>query len=197
MKPNIALKWALIFGTALAALPASADDERLPLGVMLHAGRSNITGDLSKSEPASTWGLGLQFGMNEKPTSDSLGGTQGFFLLDFTTTSTTSKTDTKFQFNPDKSLLLSETSILPIICALANYPIQACVGVGLMEVRVNDEDNMQNYGAFRWDARVGHYLDRGLIGGIEVHYYDVKQKVNKKDSNFAALSYQAGLGWSW
>ena len=197
MNPKVTLKLALIFGTVFAAMPASAEDERLPLGVMIHAGKTTITGDLSKSEPALTSGVGLQIMTNKKPTSDTLGGIQGFFILDFTNTSATSKTDTKFQFTPDKSLKLSETTIMPVICALANSPIQACLGVGLMEVAVTDADNRQNYGAFRWDARIGHYLDRGLIGGIEAHYYDVKQKVNKNDSAFAAMSYQAGLGWSW
>lgn len=197
MNSNVTLKLALIFGTALTAMPAIAQDERLPVGIILHAGRTTITGDLSKSEPASTSGFGVQFMTDKKPTNDTLGGIQGFFLFDITDTSTRSKTDTKFPFTPDKSLRLSETTIMPVICALANSPIQACLGVGLMVVAVSDADNRQNYGAFRWDARVGHYLDRGLIGGIEAHYYDVKQTVNKNDSAFAAASYQAGLGWSW
>jgi len=197
VKANINLKLALIFGTTLAALPASAEDERLPLGIMIHSGATSYSGNLSILKPAFTRGASVLLGPQKKPTSDAMGGIQGFFLVDFNNASTTAQTTTKFPFKPDSSLELSETSLLPVVCALANYPVQACLGAGYTTVRVDDADNTQNYGAFRWETRIGHYLDRGLIGGIEAHYYDVKQKVNKNDSAFAAVSYQAGLGWSW
>jgi hypothetical protein len=197
MKPNIALKCALIFGTALAALPASADDERAPVAIMAHAGATSYSGNLSILKPAFTRGTSVLLLPQKDPTSDALGGIQGLFLVDFNNASTTAQTTTKFPFKPDSSLELSETSILPVVCALANYPVQACLGAGYTTVRVEDADNTQNYGAFRWELRLGHYLERGLIGGIEAHNYEVKQKVDGKDSSFNALSYQAGLGWSW
>ena len=197
MKANTTLKLALIFGTTFAALPAAAEDERLPLGIMIHAGATSYSGNLSILKPALTGGASVILLTQKKPTSDALGGIQGFFVVDFNNASTTAQTTTKFPFKPDSSLDLSETSILPVVCALANYPVQACVGAGYTTVRVEDGDNTQNYGAFRYELRLGHYLERGLIGGIEAHNFEVKQKVDGKDSSFNALSYQAGLGWSW
>ena len=197
MNSNITLKLALIFATTLTAMPVIADEDFYPVGVIVHAGATSFTGGLSVKKPALTRGVSFLITQKE-PMTDDWGGIQGLLMLDVSVATTKTQSNPKFPFKSDSSLLLAEKSLIPVFCAMANSPVQVCAGVGYTGVQAKDAENIQNYSAdFRYDLRVGHYLGRGLTGGVEVHTYNITQQVDKKISSFNALSYQAGLGWSW
>jgi hypothetical protein len=178
------------------ATPVFADGEKPPIGMIVHGGKTALHGDLGDKALASTLGFSVLIWGKERD-RDSLGGLSSFIMVDFTDVDSTAKTATKFPFTAGKSLHLSEVGILPVVCAMASLPVQACLGVGYVIVKVADSDNEQNYGAFRYDLRVGHYVGRGFIGGIEAKFLSVEQKVSGVSSSFADIAYQAGLGYAW
>jgi hypothetical protein len=186
---------ALIF--ILVPTTLSATEEKAAISLYGHGGTTSFSGDLSSEKSAPTTGFSMMIYSQERSGDYStLKGIAGLFLVDFTNTGTKSKIDTKFPYTPDKKLFVSQTSFIPIFCAFASTPVQACAGVGWTMVRVSEPLNEQNYGSFRWDARIGHYLDQGIVGGLEFHYYDVRQKIQGVDSAFAAMSTQLALGYT-
>lgn len=190
------LNFLILFGILNShATLALADGGPLPLSMLAHAGRTSISSGLSGEKSSPTFGVNAIVHGPQNSSSDTLGGIQGFFLFDFASTKSKTSTDSKFPFAIDQTITLGETALVPTVCALARYDVQACVGFGYILVNVKDDYNTQTYGSTRADFRVGHYLSSGIVGGVEVHTYSVEQRVADVRSSFSVISYQAGLGY--
>lgn len=198
---------SLIFLTTFFAMKSTlsfakdAKESKQTMAVLMHAGQTDFRGDLTKDSTAVTngWSLLIHTPNAHDPTTEenAVGGVSTLWIFDFSNTSTKAKKDTKFPFVSESAISITGISLLPTICAMATLPVQACGGVGftLMEVRGNF--NEQHYGTFRGALRLGRYLGKGLVGGIESHYYNVSQRMDRERSSFAGLTYQASIGFQW
>ena len=198
------LKWTAVWlasttlFSASTTFAAEAEEAKPSTAVLVHGGQTSFSGDLSKNSTGSTWGFDVAINPHDKKVEDNaVGGIAGLWIIDFANTSTTAKDNTPLPFAGGKSVTIFESSLVPTVCLMATLPVQGCLGVGWTELNVVGDKYEQNYGTYRGDVRVGRYLNKGLVGGLEGHYYSLRQEIDGHRSGFSALSYEAAIGWQW
>lgn len=200
---KLALMTASVMSLVIAPRVLARDESAMDIGVSLDAGQTAFNGNLSDDRHAPTAGLEvdiLKSGSSDTRTSfgGALGGLHSFLSVDFTNTTTKTANQTPFPFDAGKNVTLSESALLGNFCAMANHPVQACLGLGWSQVQVEEGSaNEQNYGTFRGDFRLGRFFSDGLLAGVKAHYYQVDQVVSGTHAGFNAFSYEALAGWQW
>jgi hypothetical protein len=183
----------LIFSPGVAANDdkTPAVDEK-PLALIAHAGKASLKGDLTGNAEGTSSGLSL---LIYAPHRDDW--LAFLMIFDFTSTRATAAKEPKFPFAANSSLRISETGLVPMLCMMADSPVQACLGAGYNLVRVSNSHSEQTFGTYRGDLLLGHYFGSGIIGGLEAHAYGVEQRLYDVESSFTVIAYQAGIGYRW
>ena len=169
-----------------------ADESKAFVGMGIHAGKGNVSGDLETTSDITVRGTEVLFGGGEKEGVKF----HTFFSMPFSTI-TFKHTGNQFPFNNEK-ITASRSAIIPNICYKAVWEISGCLGIGFQNIDVIDDsgENRQKYGTIGGQVRLGRFSGDGVIGGVVMDYFEIEERRNgvRSKSNFvpivAMLGYQ-------